>query len=360
MTILGTRPEIIRLSRVINLLDKSACRHILVHTGQNTHANLSDVFFKELSIRKPDYMLDATAPNGSARVGAILSQVHALLEKERPDKILILGDTFSGMSAYSARLLGIPVYHMEAGNRCFDDRVPEEINRPLIDRLSTINLPYTNNSRRYLLAEGFDSKRVIVAGNPMYEVLKAYKPEIDKSSALKKLGLKKDGYFLLTFHRAENVDNPKTLKSLVLLCERLATKYKLPVIVSTHPRTADRMKKTGVKSKNTLVRFMEPVGFFDFIALTRAAFAVLSDSGTVPEESAILGVPSVILRDTTERPELLENKCSVLSGVTLPGMLKSLELALKKKGRVKPPAEYIKPHVSKTVVGLLLKKGAAR
>jgi UDP-N-acetylglucosamine 2-epimerase (non-hydrolysing) len=345
MTILGTRPEIIRLSLIIPKLDK-ACEHTLVHTGQNFEKSLSDVFFEELGVRTPDVVMGVRGETFSAQIGQILERGEEAFRKHRPDKLLILGDTNSGLSAIIARRMGIPVYHMEAGNRCYDDRVPEEINRRVIDHSSTVLLPYTQNSKRNLLKEGIAEERITVTGNPIREVIEHYRPDIDASAALEDFGIQKQKYFLVTLHRAENVDLPQRLRSFVGAFVQLHNEYELPVIVSCHPRARNKMKEFGVDAKSAGVRFLEPMGFFDFVHLELNAFCVMSDSGTVQEEACIYKVPNVTLRDVTERPETLECGSNILTGADPVDIL----AAVKKVTAVKPgwaaPPEYMMEDVS--------------
>lgn len=352
MTILGTRPEIIRLSRVIHFLDQITCLTV-VHTGQNFDARLNELFFDELGVRAPDYHLGAKGTFGE-QVGTILSAMETLLEKERPDKVLILGDTNSGLSAISAKRLGIKVYHMEAGNRCYDDRVPEEVNRRIIDHSSDFLLPYTERSRQNLLREGLPGQRIFVTGNPILEVINHYEDKIADSKILKNLDLAMGNYFLVTLHRAENVDGERRLNTFIESINLLQKKYGYPVIVSTHPRTRIRMGGYGLGTNNPMVKFLEPFGFFDFITLERNAFCVLSDSGTVQEECSIFGIPSLSLRDVTERPETLECGSNLLSGAEPDLIDKQVRLAVGSVGNWKAPDEYLKKNVAETVTRILL------
>jgi UDP-N-acetylglucosamine 2-epimerase (non-hydrolysing) len=352
MTILGTRPEIIRLSRIVPLLD-DLCEHVLVHTGQNFDRQLSDVFFEELGLRSADHHLGIRADTVGEQMGRILIESEALLRKFKPDRVLILGDTNSGLAAVMAKRMGIPVYHMEAGNRCYDHKVPEEVNRKIIDHCSDVWLPYTERSRANLLAEGLPAHKIYVTGNPIFEVLEHYKPKIDASNALKTLGLEAGGFMLATFHRAENVDAPDRLGQLVEGFERIHRQHEIPVIVSTHPRTREKLAaRGGAASKG--VRFLEPFGFFDFVKLEKTARCVLSDSGTVQEEAAILGVPSVTVRDVTERPETLECGSNILSGVNADAILAAVRQVLAMPTGTRAPAEYLVPCVSGTVAKIVL------
>lgn len=348
MTVLGTRPEIIRLCRVIPRLDR-ACDHVLVHTGQNFDPRLSEVFLTELGVRAPDLTLEARGPFAE-QVGAILTGVDRVLEAERPDRVLILGDTNSGLAALVARRRGLPVYHMEAGNRCFDDRVPEEANRRVIDHCSDVLLPYTERSRQNLLREGIPPQRIFVTGNPIFEVLEHFRDRIDASDALVRLGVAPGGFFLATLHRAENVDSPARLAGLMEGLQRVAREFSRPVLVSTHPRLRDRL---GGATSGEGVRFLEPFGFFDFVRLERTAAGVLSDSGTVQEECTIFGVPAVTLRDVTERPETLEHGANLLAGADPDRIVRCLRAALDREPVGVPP-EYLRPAVSQVVANLLL------
>jgi UDP-N-acetylglucosamine 2-epimerase (non-hydrolysing) len=351
MTILGTRPEIIRLSRVIEKLD-SVCEHTLVHTGQNFDHNLDQVFFDELGVRKPDYYLGARGTFGQ-QIGTILAGMEKVLAGAVPDKFLVLGDTNSSLAAIMAKRLGIPVYHMEAGNRCYDDRVPEEVNRRIIDHSSDVLLPYTERSRQNLLREGIPGHRIYVTGNPIYEVLQHYRPGIDASRIHETLGLEKGKYFLVTMHRAENVDPEARLKSFVSAFQRLNENYGHPVIVSTHPRARLRLEALGMQAESHSVRYLEPFSFFDFVQLEKNAFCILSDSGTVQEECAILGIPNVTIRDVTERPETLECGSNTLTGADPNQVELSVRLVLDLHASWTPPVEYTNPGVSSTVIRIL-------
>jgi UDP-N-acetylglucosamine 2-epimerase (non-hydrolysing) len=351
MTVLGTRPEIIRLSRIIEKLDRT-CQHVLVHTGQNYDPNLNDVFFQQLGVRVPDHYLNARGSLGE-QLGILLAETEKILQKEKPDKLLVLGDTNSALSAIIAKRYGIPVYHMEAGNRCYDDRVPEEVNRRIIDHSSDVLLPYTERSRQNLLREGIPGQYVLVIGNPIYEVIRYYESQIQDSTILPDLRLASAKYFLVTLHRAENVDIEERLRELTLALERIQEKYDLPVIVSTHPHTRTRMESFGVINNNPAVHFLQPFGFFDFIKLEQNATCVLSDSGTVQEECAIFKVANVTLRDVTERPETLECGSNILTSANSENILRCVELVLEQKGSWYVPPEYLVENVSDTVVRLL-------
>jgi UDP-N-acetylglucosamine 2-epimerase (non-hydrolysing) len=353
MTVLGTRPEIIRLSRLIPKLDAS-CDHVLVHTGQNFDPTLSDVFFRDLGVRQPDISLGVRAESFGEQAGQILSGVERAIRDEAPDRLLILGDTNSGLSAVVAKRLGVPVYHMEAGNRCFDDRVPEELNRRIIDHSSDVLLPYTERSRANLLREGIPSQRVIVTGNPILEVIRHYERCIDASDVHARLGLERGAYFLVTAHRAENVDVPERLRQLAEALRRVGDEHGLPIVVSMHPRTRSRLEAFGMTDLVGGLRVMPPLGFFDFLALERDAACVLTDSGTVQEECCILHVANVTTRDVTERPETVECGSNIVAGVDPSRIATAVHAALRRERNWTPPPEYLAPAVSDTVANILL------
>ncbi|WP_420430178.1 non-hydrolyzing UDP-N-acetylglucosamine 2-epimerase [Kordiimonas sp.] len=352
LTILGTRPEIIRLSRIIPKLDAN-CDHVVLHTGQNHDHELSQVFFEELGIRKPDEFLGLNGKTSLQRVGEILSGCEEAMLRLKPDRILILGDTDSGMAAFTASRLGIPVFHMEAGNRCFDNRVPEETNRRAIDHSSNILLPYTENSRQNLLREGISSNRIYITGNPIHEVIRGMALKIDSSKALDTLNLKKKGYFLATFHRAENVDVPYRLKNIVASLDDLAKAYMVPIVVSCHPRTRAKLSELNIELPDTL-KFLKPFGFIDFLSLQKHALCVLSDSGTVQEECAILKVPNVTLRDVTERPETLDVGSNFIAGVDPLSIARAVKYCLSEDSEWRAPQEYLVENVSSIVSRILL------
>jgi UDP-N-acetylglucosamine 2-epimerase (non-hydrolysing) len=354
MTILGTRPEIIRLSLVIAKLDQS-CEHVLVHTGQNFDATLSDNVFRDLNVRGPDESLGVGATgNFAEQISQIIAKSYEALTKHKPDRLLILGDTNSALSAVVAKRLQVPVFHMEAGNRCFDDRVPEEINRRIVDHSSDVLMPYTEGSRQNLLREGIRSDRILVTGNPIHEVISHHSTNIAAATVLADLALEAQGFFLVTMHRAENVDDPQRLQSLGTALSRLHAHYGLPVIVSTHPRTQARLEALGMRIKEPGVRFLAPFGFFDFIALEQHARCVLSDSGTVQEECCILRVPNVTIRDVTERPETVECGSNMLSGVDPDTILRCVEAVLRFPSGWTPPPEYLAQQVSATAARIVL------
>ena len=352
LTVLGTRPEIIRLSRVIELLDRQAT-HVVVHTGQNYDDRLSGLFLRELKVREPDERMNVRGDSFGEQVGQILSGVERILLSQRPDRLLILGDTNSGLAAIVARRLGIPVYHMEAGNRCYDDRVPEEVNRRLIDHCSTVLMPYTENSRRNLLAEGIAAERIFVTGNPIHQVLRCYEREIAASRCLQELGLERSRFFLATIHRAENVDREDTLRNLVSAFVALHERFGFPVVCSFHPRTRAKVEKFGIDVAVKGLRFVEPLGFFDFVHLERSAFCLLSDSGTVQEEGCIFGVPNVTLREVTERPETIECGSNILAGSDPARIVRAVEFVTASSTGWQPPAEYTAELVAETVVRIV-------
>lgn len=350
MTILGTRPEIIRLCLVIKKLDV-LCDQVLVHTGQNYDENLSDIFLKQLDVRKADYYLNARGSFGE-QIGRILSECERIMISEKPDKFLVLGDTNSSLAAIMAKRLGITVYHMEAGNRCYDDRVPEEVNRRIIDHCSDILLPYTERSRANLLKEGIPGERVYVTGNPIKEVLDHFEPQINASRICEELAVKKGQYFLVTLHRAENVDIADRLDNFIDALNTLHEEYSLPVIWSIHPHTRARLNdQSGVLDKG--IRTIDPLGLFEFIHLEKHAMCVLTDSGTVQEECCIFRVPNVTLRDVTERPETLEVGSNILSGSEPESVLRCVRIVLEQPHDWEPVPEYMVQEVSSTVVRIV-------
>lgn len=352
LTILGTRPEFIRLSRIVEKLD-DLCQQVLVHTGQNYDEKLNAIFFQQLGIRAPDYCFDARG-GFAEQVGRILVESERVLQEEKPDAFLVLGDTNSGLAAVVAKRLGIAVFHLEAGNRCYDDRVPEEVNRRIIDHSSDVLMPYTERSRQNLLREGFPGQRVYVTGNPIYEVIQSYSSQISRSTILANLGLEAGRYFLVTMHRAENVDVEERLTGLTTALDLLEREYRLPIVVSTHPRTRSRMQQFGLAGSNEAVRFLPPFGFFDFVTLEKNAFCVLSDSGTVQEECSIFKVANVTIRDVTERPETLECGSNMLSGAEPEVITRCVRTVLNLKRQWQAPPEYLVENVSDTVVKIVL------
>lgn len=353
MTIFGTRPEIIRLARVIPELDRVA-EQVLVHTGQNYDPRLSDVFFRELHVRTPDVQLGVQSSSFAEQAGAIVARIGTVLAEHRPDRVLILGDTNSGLSAIVAARMGVPVYHMEAGNRCYDDRVPEEINRRIIDHSSAVLMPYTNRSKENLVREGIERHRIYVIGNPIFEVLTAFAGAIDQSDVHNRLDVEPGQYYLATIHRAENVDAAPRLKLLVEALSRASDRAGVPLVLSVHPRTADKLASFGITPSSGGVRLIEPLGFYDFIKLERQARGVLTDSGTVQEECCIFGVPNVTLRDVTERPETVECGSNVVTGADPAAAVAAIESAVRRGPSWRPPAEYLETGVSATVVNILM------
>ena len=356
MTIVGTRPEIIRLSRVIPLLDEF-CEHTLVHTGQNYDYELNQIFFEELEIRKPDVFLDAAGSNAAETIGNVIIKIDKVFESHKPDAILILGDTNSSLAAIAAKRRKIPIFHMEAGNRCFDYRVPEEINRKIVDHIADVNLTYSQIAREYLLREGLPPDQIICIGSPMREVLEYYKPKIDKATVLERLSLESYQYFVVSAHREENVDDDNNLKKLFEILNKLANEYKLPIIVSTHPRTKKRIEVLGLKA-NEYVVFSKPFGFFDYIKLQINAKAVLSDSGTITEESSILDFPAINIREANERPEGFEEGSVMMVGLdieTITQSLKVLVCGVKTTQRnLSMVTDYIPNNVSKKVLRIVI------
>jgi UDP-N-acetylglucosamine 2-epimerase (non-hydrolysing) len=353
LIVLGTRPEIIRLSCVIERLD-GLCDLRVAHTGQNFERSLSDVFFEELGVRPPDGHFGVAGGTFSERVGAVMAAAQRTLEDERPDRLLVLGDTDSALSAFVAKRMGVPVFHMEAGNRCFDDRVPEEVNRRVIDQCSDVLMPYTERSRENLLREGFHPQSVVVIGNPIKEVMDRHADRIAASSVRADLGLDAGGYLLLTAHRQETVDEPERLRALVDEVTASAEALGLAVVFSVHPRTRERLERQGTVPDPDVIRLCEPFGYFDFVALIRDARCVLTDSGTVQEECCILRVPAVTVRDVTERPETIECGSNALAGVGVGALSRLIAAACAGDPDFTPPPEYLVPHVSATVVKVVL------
>lgn len=352
LTILGTRPEIIRLSRIISRLDEVS-DHTLLHTGQNYAPELDRVFFESMGIRDPDVYLDSRSETTMNQVAKILTGAEKWVAEVEPDACVILGDTYSGLSAMAAEKAGVPVFHMEAGNRCFDPRVPEERNRKIIDHTSSWLLPYVPNSRQNLLNEGIDKERIFVSGNPIFEVLEHHAAEITESDAMDRLGVEEGRYFLVTAHRAENVDVPERLAGIVEGLNRLAREYDMPVVWSVHPRTRGKIDASGLEVDPRMM-LLKPLDLFDFVRLEKGAFCVLTDSGTVQEECCIFRVPSVTLRDTTERPETVECGSNVLSGCDADRIVQSVGLVTKTGFEWEMPEGYTDPHVSDKVVRYVL------
>ncbi|MDP9200801.1 MAG: UDP-N-acetylglucosamine 2-epimerase (non-hydrolyzing) [Gemmatimonadota bacterium] len=356
MTIVGTRPEIIRLSRVMAALDR-AFDHIIVHTGQNYDYELNGVFFDDLEIRKPDHFLEAAAATAAETIGQVIARADAVMRQTRPDALLVLGDTNSCLSAIAAKRLRIPVFHMEAGNRCFDERVPEEINRRIVDHVSDINLPYSSISREYLLREGLPPDRVIKTGSPMGEVLAHYMPKVQRSSVLKTLKLTPREYFLVSAHREENVDDGRQLRRLVDVLNSVAQTHKHRVIVSTHPRTRKRLDEASLKT-DARVEFIKPLGFTDYMRLQLDAAAVLTDSGTVTEEASILNIPALNIREAHERPEGMEEGAVIMTGLDSSLVLQALEVVVKQRRgedrEFRLVSDYAADNVSEKIVRIIL------
>lgn len=358
ITVVGTRPEIIRLSRVMAALDASeAIEHTLVHTGQNYDYELNQIFFDDLGIRKPDYFLDAAGKTATETVGQILIKIDPLLEEVQPDAFLVLGDTNSCLCAIPAKKRQIPIFHMEAGNRCFDQRVPEETNRKIVDHISDVNLTYSDIAREYLLREGLPADRIIKTGSPMFEVLHHYLPNIQASDILSTLNLEKGKYFVVSSHREENINNLDNFNSLIESLNQIAEQYKLPIIVSTHPRTRNMIESKNVKVCEE-VQFLKPMGFNDYNALQMNAFAVLSDSGTISEESSILNFPALNIRQAHERPEAMEEASVMMVGLSPERIMQGLvQLQTQKTGserNFRPVADYSMPNVSEKMVRIIL------
>jgi len=356
MTVVGTRPEIIRLSRVIACLDRHT-KHLLVHTGQNYDYELNQIFFRGLGIRAPDYYLEAQSKTVAKTIGEVIKRTDSLLEREKPEAFLVLGDTNSCLAAIAAKRRKIPIFHMEAGNRCFDQRVPEEINRRIIDHISDINLPYSNISREYLLREGLPSDRVIKTGSPMLEVLTYYADKIEKSNILTKLKLKKYNYFVVSAHREENVDSPILLKKLVGALNHLVSTYGQRVIVSAHPRTRKRLETKNI-SLHKRVELCKPMGFSDYLKLQKNSRAVLSDSGTITEESSIVNFPALNIRQAHERPEGMEEAAVIMTGLEWKNIERGLAVVFSQKRGTKRTlrmaSDYNVPNVSEKVLRIIL------
>jgi len=356
MTIVGTRPEIIRLARVLAILDEHV-NHIIVHTGQNYDYELNEIFFDELELRKPDHFLGVDTRSLGTVLGETLIRAEEVMKKESPDAVLILGDTNSSIAGIIAKRMKIPIYHMEAGNRCFDLNVPEEINRRIIDHIADFNLVYTEHARRHLLSEGLPHRRIYLTGSPMYEVLAHYKNKIEKSNILDSLNISPQGYFLVSTHREENVDNKHNLEKIITILNSLAVKYDKSVIVSTHPRTRKRLEALTAQKIDNRIQFLKPFGFFDFVFLQKNAICTLSDSGTISEESAILSFPAITLRNAFERPEALDFGTIVLTGFDVDTVLDSIKLVVHEHSIAKYqsiPHEYQVSNTSWRVLKLIL------
>ena len=358
MTVVGTRPEIIRLSRVLTALDSSdAVEHIIVHTGQNYDYELNQIFFEDLGLRKPDYFLEAAGKTATETVGNILIKIDPLLEELKPDAFLVLGDTNSCLCAIPAKKRHIPIFHMEAGNRCFDQRVPEETNRKIVDHTSDINLTYSDIAREYLLREGLPADRIIKTGSPMYEVLTHYLPEIESSNVLEKLNLEERKFFVVSSHREENINSEKNFRGLMESLNAIAEKYEYPIIVSTHPRTKNMIDKMQIEMRPE-VQFLKPLGFHDYNALQKRAYAVLSDSGTISEESSILNFRALNIRQAHERPEAMEEASVMMVGLSperiLQGLTQVLQQKVGEERNFRLVADYSMPNVSDKVVRIII------
>ena len=357
MTIIGTRPEIIKLCCVISALDKHT-NHILVHSVQNYDYELNEIFFQQLGIRKPDYFLDAVAETLAQTIGNIIAKSDEVMGKEKPDALLLLGDTNSCLSAISAKRRQIPIFHMEAGNRCFDLRVPEEINRRIVDHISDINMTYTEHARRYLLAEGIKPETVIKTGSPMKEVLEHYKPQIDTSDVLERLQVEPEEYFVVSTHREENVDNEVNFGNLLESLKAIAQKHNKPIIVSTHPRTRKRLEDYDIDNIDALIRFLKPLGFLDYVKMQMNAFCVISDSGTITEESSILNFPAVTIRQAHERPEGMDEGTLIMCGLKADRIMESIDIVTsqhsKSKRQFRLVQDYDTENVSKKVVRIIM------
>lgn len=358
MTVVGTRPEIIRLSRVLDALDASdAIEHIIVHTGQNYDYELNQIFFEDLGLRKPDYFLDAAGKTATETIGTILIKIDPLLEQVQPDAFLVLGDTNSCLCAIPAKKRHIPIFHMEAGNRCFDQRVPEETNRKIVDHISDINLTYSSIAREYLLREGLSADRIIKTGSPMFEVLHYYLPQIMTSTVLDKLGLEEGKFFVVSSHREENINSEKNFKGLIDSLNAIAEQYKMPIIVSTHPRTKNMIERMKLEVSKE-IQFLKPLGFHDYNALQMRSYAVLSDSGTISEESSTLNFRALNIREAHERPEAMEEASVMMVGLSPERILQGLTQVLRQKvgaeRNFRAVADYSMPNVSEKMVRIIL------
>ncbi len=358
MTVVGTRPEIIRLSRVLSALDASeAVEHMIVHTGQNYDYELNQIFFEDLGLRKPDYFLEAAGKNATETVGNILIKIDPLLENLKPDAFLVLGDTNSCLCAIPAKKRQIPIFHMEAGNRCFDQRVPEETNRKIVDHTADVNLTYSDIAREYLLREGLPADRIIKTGSPMFEVLTHYLPEIESSNVITRLNLEKEKYFVVSSHREENINSEKNFRGLIDSLNAIAEKYHYPIIVSTHPRTRNMIEKMKVEVREE-VQFLKPLGFHDYNALQKNAFAVLSDSGTISEESSILNFRALNIREAHERPEAMEEASVMMVGLSperiMQGLIQLQQQKVGENRNFRKVADYSMPNVSEKVVRIII------
>lgn len=357
MTIVGTRPEIIKLSRVMSELDKYT-NHIIVHTGQNYDYELNEIFFQQLHIRKPDYFLNAAGTNAAETIANVIVKSDEVMAKEMPDAVLLYGDTNSCISVISAKKRKIPIFHMEAGNRCFDQRVPEEVNRKIVDHLSDINMPLSEHARKYLVAEGLKPETIIKTGSPMKEVLLFHQEEIEKSDVLEKENLQKREYFIVSTHREENVDSEKNFSDLLDSLDAIVRKYNKKVIVSTHPRTRKKLESLGFVNNNPMIEFMKPFGFLEYIKLQKNAFCVISDSGTITEESSILHFPAITIRQAHERPEGMDEGALIMTGLTSERILDSIDIVTSQYAEgdniIHTIPDYEADNVSKKVVRIIL------
>lgn len=357
MTIVGTRPELIKMSRVIAELDQHV-NHLLVHTGQNYDYELNGLFFEDLGIRKPDYFLEAVGDNAAQTIARVIEKSDVILEKEKPDAVLLYGDTNSCLAVIAAKRKKIPVFHMEAGNRCFDQRVPEELNRKVLDHLSDINLVLTEHARRYLIAEGIPPETIIKTGSHMQEVLEHYMPQIEKSDILSKLGLKPNEFFIVSAHREENIDSPQNMKDMIQTLNALAQEYKVPIIVSTHPRTKKKLDSMELGTLDPLIQFLKPFGFCDYIKLQMEALCVISDSGTISEEGSLLNLPAITIRNAHERPEGMDVGTLIMSGLRKDRVLDAVRVIISQheKGKrvMHAVADYEGGSVSKQILRIVL------
>jgi len=357
MTVVGTRPEIIKLSQVIKELDKYT-EHTIVHTGQNYDYELNEIFFEQLDIRKPDIFLESIKGSPSETIGDIIAKSDKIFEKFKPDALLIYGDTNSCLCVIPAKKRKVPIFHMEAGNRCFDQRVPEEINRKIVDHLSDINMPLSEHARGYLIAEGIKAETIIKTGSPMLEVLNANMKKIKSSRILEKEGLKKNKYFVMSIHREENLDSVVNFNNLLDSIEHIAKKYRMPIIISTHPRTSKKLEEINYENQNPLIRFSKPYGFHEYMNLQMNAFCIISDSGTLTEESSILNLPAVMIRQTHERPEGMDESVLLMAGLKKNSIIEAIRVAVEhntQDGRtISPVFDYEVDNVSKKVLRIIL------
>lgn len=352
LTIIGTRPEIIKLSLIMAELEKHV-EHVIVHTGQNFDYELNEIFFNDLGIKKPNYFLDAVGSSAAETIGNIISKIDPVLDSEKPDAVLLYGDTNSCLSIIAAKKRKIPIFHMEAGNRCFDQRVPEEVNRKIVDHLSDINMVHSEHARRYLIDEGIRPETIIKSGSPMKEVLDFYKEKITSSNVLERLSLKEKDFFVVSAHREENVDSEENFKNLLETLEKLTVNYKKRIIVSTHPRTKKKLESMNYETSNKLIEFMKPLGFFDYIKLQKSAFCTLSDSGTITEESSILNFPAIMIRQAHERPEGMDRASVVMTDLYAESVIRAVDLVIFQNTHMQSIPDYDATDVSKKVVRII-------